>query len=310
VAVGNGTASRETLQWVEEAFAEERSDGPPVRAVTVSEAGASVYSASPVAIEEFPELDVTVRGAISIARRLQDPLAELVKIEAKAIGVGQYQHDVDQKQLKQALDAVVESCVNHVGVDLNTASVSLLGYVAGIGPQLARNIVQWRDERGAFATRAQLMKVPKLGPKAFEQAAGFLRVHGGPQPLDASAVHPERYPVVERMAGRLELGVKELVGNSGAIRRLNPRDFIDSEVGLPTLQDILGELEKPGRDPRGEVQAVVFREDVHEITDLREGMVLPGVVTNVTDTRARCAPSARRCRCASWGWSRSGGGSA
>jgi uncharacterized protein len=249
----------------------------------VSEQGASVYSASPVAIEEFPDLDVTARGAISIARRLQDPLAELVKIDPKSIGVGQYQHDVDQKQLKEALDVVVESCVNLVGVDLNTASASLLSYVAGIGPQLARNIVKWRDERGAFGSRAQLLKVPKLGPKAFEQAAGFLRVHDSPQPLDGSAVHPERYPVVERMAGRLGLAIKALVGNAEAVRRIDPREFVDGDVGLPTLQDILAELEKPGRDPRGEVQDVAFREDVHSLEDLREGMVLPGVVTNVTD---------------------------
>jgi uncharacterized protein len=281
VAVGNGTASRETTQWAEEALA--GLAGAPVRVVTVSEAGASVYSASPVAIEEFPDLDVTVRGAISIARRVQDPLAELVKIEPKAIGVGQYQHDVDQKQLKEALDAMVESCVNHVGVDLNTASASLLAYVAGVGPQLARNIVRWRDERGAFTARAQLMKVPKLGPKAFQQAAGFLRVHGSAQPLDASAVHPERYSVVEGMAARLGLGLKELVGNTAAIRRIEPREFIDGDVGLPTLQDILKELEKPGRDPRGEAQAVAFREDVRTLADLREGMVLPGVITNITD---------------------------
>jgi protein Tex len=281
VAVGNGTASRETVQWAEEALA--GLEGARARVVTVSEAGASVYSASPVAIEEFPDLDVTVRGAVSIARRLQDPLAELVKIDPKAIGVGQYQHDVDQKQLKEALDAVVESCVNYVGVDLNTASASLLGYVAGVGPQLARNIVRWREEHGAFATRAQLMKVPKLGPKAFQQAAGFLRVHGSPQPLDASAVHPERYPVVERMAAQLGLGVKELVGNTAAVRRIEPREFVDDEVGLPTLQDILSELEKPGRDPRGEVLTVSFRDDVQSLEDLREGMVLPGVITNITD---------------------------
>jgi protein Tex len=281
VAIGNGTASRETMQWVEEALA--ALNKGTVRAVTVSEQGASVYSASPVAIAEFPELDVTIRGAISIARRLQDPLAELVKIDPKSIGVGQYQHDVDQKQLKEALDVVVESCVNLVGVDLNTASASLLSYVAGIGPQVARNIVKWRDERGAFGSRAQLLKVPKLGPKAFEQAAGFLRVHGSAQPLDASAVHPERYPVVERMAERLGLAIPTLVGNAEAVRRIDPREFVAGDVGLPTLQDILAELEKPGRDPRGEVEEVAFREDVHSLEDLREGMVLPGVVTNVTD---------------------------
>jgi uncharacterized protein len=236
-----------------------------------------------VAIEEFPDLDVTVRGAISIARRLQDPLAELVKIDPKAIGVGQYQHDVDQKHLKEGLDGVVESCVNHVGVDLNTASASLLGYVAGIGPQLARNIVRWRDANGAFSARAQLLKVPKLGPKAFQQAAGFLRVHGGSQPLDASAVHPESYAVVERMATRLGLRLEGLIRNTEAIRRIDPREFVEGEVGLPTLQDILAELEKPGRDPRGDVQSVAFRDDVHALEDLREGMVLPGVITNVTD---------------------------
>jgi uncharacterized protein len=281
IAVGTGTASRETMQWAEETLG--GLDRTRVRVVSVSEAGASVYSASPVAIEEFPALDVTARGAISIARRLQDPLAELVKIDAKSIGVGQYQHDVDQKELKEALDGVVESCVNHVGVDLNTASASLLGYVAGIGPQLARNIVRRREERGAFTTRAALLDVPKLGPKAFQQAAGFLRVHDSLQPLDASAVHPERYPVVERMAKRLGLGVKELVRNTEAIRRIDPREFVEGDVGLPTLQDILAELEKPGRDPRGEVQSVAFRDDVHDINDLREGMLLPGVITNVTD---------------------------
>jgi uncharacterized protein len=290
IAVGNGTASRETMQWVEGALSHLSSsptrrgetDGS-VRAVTVNEAGASVYSASPVAIEEFPDLDVTIRGAISIARRLQDPLAELVKIEPKSIGVGQYQHDVDQKQLKQALDTVVESCVNHVGVDLNTASTSLLSYVAGVGPQLARGIVRWREEHGAFDSREQLLKVPRLGPKAFQQAAGFLRVHGGPRPLDASAVHPERYPVVERMAARLGLPVERLVRNAEAIRRIDPQEFVAGDVGLPTLRDILAELEKPGRDPRGEVQEVAFREDVHSLEDLQEGMILPGVVTNVTD---------------------------
>jgi uncharacterized protein len=287
IAVGNGTASRETMQWVEQALAvlKDRSvgSGPPARPVTVNEAGASVYSASPVAIEEFPDLDVTIRGAISIARRLQDPLAELVKIDPKSIGVGQYQHDVDQKQLKEALDVVVESCVNHVGVDLNTASASLLSYVAGVGPQLARGIVRWREENGAFAGREQLLKVPRLGPKAFQQAAGFLRIHDGRSPLDASAVHPERYPVVERMAARLDLPVERLIRNAEAIRRIDPREFVDEEVGLPTLRDILAELEKPGRDPRGEVQDVAFREDVHSLEDLQEGMILPGVVTNVTD---------------------------
>jgi uncharacterized protein len=190
---------------------------------------------------------------------------------------------VDQKQLKEGLDGVVESCVNHVGVDLNTASASLLAYVAGIGPQLARNVVRWRDANGAFSSRAQLLKVPKLGPKAFQQAAGFLRVHDGPQPLDASAVHPESYPVVERMAARLGLRVEGLIRNTEAIRRIDPREFVEGEVGLPTLQDILAELEKPGRDPRGDVQSVAFRDDVHALEDLREGMVLTGVVTNVTD---------------------------
>ena len=281
VAVGNGTGSRETVQWAEAALA--GLEGDRVRVVTVSEAGASVYSASPVAIEEFPDLDVTVRGAVSIARRLQDPLAELVKIDPKSIGVGQYQHDVDQKQLKEALDAVVESCVNYVGVDLNTASASLLAYVAGVGPQLARSIVRRREGRGAFSARAQLMEVPKLGPKAFQQAAGFLRVYGSPQPLDASAVHPERYPIVDRMAAQLGLGVKELIGNAAAIRRIDPREFVGGDAGLPTLQDILAELEKPGRDPRGEVQAIAFRDDVQSLEDLREGMVLPGVITNITD---------------------------
>ena len=278
IAVGNGTASRETDKLVKDAIRE--LDPRPV-VVMVNEAGASVYSASEVAREEFPELDLTLRSAVSIARRLQDPLAELVKIDPKSIGVGQYQHDVSQTRLKRRLDETVESCVNRVGVEVNTASPALLSYVAGIGPTAAQRIARHRDDAGPFRSRAQLLKVPGVGPKTFEQAAGFLRVRGGDHPLDASAVHPERYRLVERMAGDLQVGVKELVGNEAAIARIQPQRYVGEGVGLPTLQDILAELRKPGRDPRDAFEAPAFRDDVQKIEDLREGMTLQGTVTNV-----------------------------
>ena len=235
-----------------------------------------------LAAREYPDLDVTVRGAISIAHRLQDPLAELVKLDPKSIGVGQYQHDVDQTRLRQCLDREVESCVNAVGVDVNLASAPLLSHVAGIGPKLAQRVVEYRDAHGRFESRGQLLEVPKLGPKAYEQAAGFLRIRDGQQPLDNSAVHPESYYVVERMAARLNVPARQLVGNAGLAGTLNAHDFVDDQVGLPTIQDILAELAKPGRDPRSEFQAVKFTEGVQELEDLREGMILEGVVTNVT----------------------------
>jgi uncharacterized protein len=249
--------------------------------VLVNEAGASVYWASDVAREEFPGLDLTMRSAVSIARRLQDPLAELVKIEPKSIGVGQYQHDVSQTRLKRRLDETVESCVNRVGVEVNTASPALLSYVAGIGPSVAQRIAQTRDSGGPFRSRAALLKVPGLGPKTFEQAAGFLRVRGGEHPLDASAVHPERYALVERIAADLSVPLTSLVGNDDAVRRIEPRRYVGGEVGLPTLEDIVAELRKPGRDPRDAFEAPQFREDVTELTDLKEGMTLQGTVTNV-----------------------------
>ena len=280
VAVGNGTASRETDKLVKDALREMPAERRPV-VVMVNEAGASVYSASEIAREEFPELDLTLRSAVSIARRLQDPLAELVKIDPKSIGVGQYQHDVSQTRLKRRLDETVESCVNRVGVEVNTASPALLSYVAGIGPTAAQRIAKHRDGAGPFRSRSQLLKVPGVGPKTFEQAAGFLRVRGGDHPLDASAVHPERYALVERMAGDLRVGVKELVGNDAAIARIQPERYVGEGVGLPTLQDILAELRKPGRDPRDAFEAPAFRDDVQKIEDLREGMTLQGTVTNV-----------------------------
>ncbi len=280
VAVGNGTASRETDKLVKDAIREIPAERRPV-VVMVNEAGASVYSASDVAREEFPELDLTLRSAVSIARRLQDPLAELVKIDPKSIGVGQYQHDVSQTRLKRRLDETVESCVNRVGVEVNTASPALLSYVAGIGPTAAQRIARHRDGAGPFRSRSQLLKVPGVGPKTFEQAAGFLRVRGGDHPLDASAVHPERYRLVERMAGDLQVAVKELVGNEAAIARIQPQGYVGEGVGLPTLQDILAELRKPGRDPRDAFEAPAFRDDVQKIEDLREGMSLQGTVTNV-----------------------------
>ena len=255
--------------------------GAQPRVVSVSEAGASVYSASDVAREELPGLDVSLRGAVSIARRLQDPLAELVKIDPKSIGVGQYQHDVNQVRLKQRLDDIVASCVNRVGVEVNTASVPLLSYVAGIGPLLAQNIVKLRDERGGFRSRKELADVPRLGPKAFEQAAGFLRVRGGAHPLDATAVHPERYALVERMAADIGVPVAELVAGEALVERLDLARYLSDDVGLPTLHDILAELRRPGRDPRESFEAPAFRADLNEPKDLQEGMILEGVVTNI-----------------------------
>jgi uncharacterized protein len=280
VAIGNGTASRETEKLVKDVVRELPAERRPV-VVMVNEAGASIYSASDLAREELPELDLTLRSAVSIARRLQDPLAELVKIDPKSIGVGQYQHDVSQVKLKRRLDETVESCVNRVGVELNTASPALLGYVAGIGPTVAQRIVKHRDEHGPFRSRAAVAKVSGLGPKTFVQAAGFLRVRGGEHPLDASAVHPERYALVERIAGDGGVPLGSLVGNEGAITRIEPKRYVDGEVGLPTLHDILGELRKPGRDPREGFEAPAFRDDVQKIEDLKEGMVLQGTVTNV-----------------------------
>jgi uncharacterized protein len=274
LAVGNGTGGRET-----EAFLGELDLALPV--ITVDEAGASIYSASEVAREELPDHDLTVRGAVSIGRRLQDPLAELVKIDPKSIGVGQYQHDVDQAALRSALDDTVTSCVNAVGVELNSASAPLLTYVAGLGPALAKNIVGWREENGPFRARRDLMKVPRLGAKAFEQAAGFLRVAGSSHPLDASAVHPERYPLVERMARDAGCSVDELLTDASRRDRIDPDAYVGDDVGRPTLLDILEELARPGRDPRPPFQTFAFA-DVHAIGDLQPGMVLPGVVTNVT----------------------------
>jgi protein Tex len=280
VAVGNGTASRETDKLVKDVIRELPEARRPI-SVLVNEAGASVYSASDIAREEFPELDLTMRSAISIARRLQDPLAELVKIDPKSIGVGQYQHDVSQVKLKRRLDETVESCVNRVGVEINTASPALLSYVAGIGPTVAQRIVQHRDSSGPFRSRAALLKVSGLGPKTFEQAAGFLRVRGGEHPLDASAVHPERYRLVEKIAGDVGVRLESLVGNEAAVARIEPRKYVGDEVGLPTLEDILAELRKPGRDPRDAFEAPAFRDDVQTLDDLKEGMSLQGTVTNV-----------------------------
>ncbi|MGK3112558.1 Tex family protein [Candidatus Pantoea formicae] len=281
VAIGNGTASRETERF----FLDVQKQFPQINAqkVIVSEAGASVYSASELAALEFPDLDVSIRGAVSIARRLQDPLAELVKIDPKSIGVGQYQHDVSQSQLAKKLDAVVEDCVNAVGVDLNTASVALLTRVAGLTRMMAQNIVSWRDENGRFQNRQQLLKVSRLGPKAYEQCAGFLRINHGDNPLDASTVHPEAYPLVERILAATEQALSELMGNAGGLRDLNARDFTDERFGLPTVTDIIKELEKPGRDPRPEFKTAQFAEGVETLNDLLPGMILEGAVTNVTN---------------------------
>ncbi|BCF96812.1 RNA-binding transcriptional accessory protein [Paraburkholderia sp. PGU19] len=279
VSIGNGTASRETDKLASELMS--RHPELKLQKIVVSEAGASVYSASELAAKEFPDMDVSLRGAVSIARRLQDPLAELVKIEPKAIGVGQYQHDVNQRDLARSLDAVVEDCVNAVGVDANTASVALLARVSGLNATLARNIVDYRDANGPFPTRDHLRKVPRLGDKTFEQAAGFLRINGGENPLDRSSVHPEAYPVVERMLAKISRNIGDVLGNRDALSKLSPAEFVDDRFGLPTVRDILSELEKPGRDPRPEFKTATFREGVEKISDLSPGMVLEGVVTNV-----------------------------
>ena len=282
MAIGNGTASRETEKLAGEvADLIAQAGGARPTPVVVSEAGASVYSASQLAADEFPDMDVSLRGAVSIARRLQDPLAELVKIDPKAIGVGQYQHDVNQVALARTLDGVVEDAVNGVGVDLNTASAPLLERVAGVNSTIAANIVAYRDENGTFASRKELKKVPRLGPKAFEQSAGFLRITGGSDPLDASAVHPEAYPVVARIAEKTGLGVSELIGNSRVLTALSPSDFADETFGVPTITDIIAELDKPGRDPRPEFKTATFKEGVDKVSDLQPGMILEGTVTNV-----------------------------
>jgi uncharacterized protein len=280
VAVGNGTAGRETEAFVKSAL-EHLSPRPLV--IMVSESGASVYSASDAAIDEFPDLDLTIRGAISIARRLQDPLAELVKIDPKSIGVGQYQHDVDQKLLRRKLDETVESCVNHVGVDINLASKELLSRVSGLNPAVAKSIVEYRNEHGAFNDRQELMNVPRFGTKAFEQSAGFLRIRNGRNPLDNTAVHPESYPVVERIAGDLDISIEKIAGQTARLRSLDLARYVGGTIGLPTLRDILAELEKPGRDPRSEFVYARFKEGISEITDLQPGMVLEGIVTNVAN---------------------------
>ncbi|HBL60261.1 MAG TPA: RNA-binding transcriptional accessory protein [Cyanobacteria bacterium UBA8803] len=280
IAIGNGTASRETDEFIAEVL--KTSDRQPIK-VIVNESGASIYSASEVAREEFPEQDVTVRGAISIGRRLQDPLAELVKIDPKSIGVGQYQHDVDQKLLKKKLDETVESCVNYVGVDLNTASKELLTFISGLTPTIAKNIVTYRNENGAFINRRKLLKVSKLGPKAFEQAAGFLRIRGGDNPLDNTAVHPESYPVVEAIAKDINVPLDRISQAGDRLKSVDLKKYVTDTVGLPTLRDIISELEKPGRDPRAEFKYATFKEGIKEITDLTVGMELEGIVTNVAN---------------------------
>jgi uncharacterized protein len=280
IAIGNGTAGRETETFVRNTFKE--ANVKDVMVVSVNESGASVYSASEVAREEFPDLDLTIRGAISIGRRLQDPLAELVKIDPKAIGVGQYQHDVHQPLLASKLDEVVVSCVNHVGVELNTASAPLLTRVSGIGSTMAKKLVAYRNENGAFKSRKQLSKVPGMGPKTFEQAAGFLRIRDGAHLLDASAVHPERYALVEQMAKDLGVGLEELIGHPETVDKIKISNYVSETVGEPTLRDIINELKKPGRDPRAIFEKPAFRDDVTEIEHVKEGMVLEGVVTNVT----------------------------
>ena len=283
IAIGNGTASRETKEFVEDALKEMAQGKPTPTIFVVSEDGASVYSASKVARDEFPDEDVTVRGAVSIGRRLMDPLAELVKIDPKSIGVGQYQHDVDQSQLKHTLDQTVESCVNLVGVNLNTASQHLLTYVSGLGPVLAQNIVDYRKENGAFTSRAQLKKVPRLGPAAYQQCAGFLRIPDAKNPLDNSAVHPESYHVVEQMAKDQHCSVSDLISDATKRSQIDIKQYVTDEVGLPTLTDIMKELEKPGRDPREQIEEFEFDNSVQTIEDLHEGMELPGIVTNITN---------------------------
>ena len=277
IAIGSGTAGRETEDFI-------RKVGLPesVRVFSVSEDGASVYSASEVGREEFPEYDVTVRGAVSIGRRLMDPLAELVKIDPKSLGVGQYQHDVDQALLKEKLDNTVESCVNSVGVALNTASPYLLQYVSGIGPALSKAITDYRAANGDFTSREELKKVPRLGAKAFQQCAGFLRIAGAANPLDNSAVHPEAYHIVDKMARSLKVSTKELVGNADLCKKIVAADYVEGDFGLPTINDIILELQKPGRDPRESAQEFSFADDIREIEDLKPGMELPGLVTNLT----------------------------
>jgi len=278
IAIGNGTASRETEQFIKRIHFKN-----PIQVFVVSEAGASIYSASKIARDEFPNYDVTVRGAVSIGRRLQDPLAELVKIDAKSIGVGQYQHDVDQTKLKSSLDTTVELCVNSVGVNINTASVPLLSYVSGIGSKLAENIVNYREENGPFTSRKEIMKVPRLGGKAYEQAAGFLRIKNGKNPLDDSSVHPESYSVVSKMAKNVNVNVSELIGNKTLLQKINLENYITEKVGLPTLKDIIKELEKPGLDIREEAKVFTFNQNIKNITDLQEGQLLPGIVNNITN---------------------------
>ena len=281
ISIGNGTASRETDKLAADLI--KLNKELKMTKIMVSEAGASVYSASELASREFPDLDVSIRGAVSIARRLQDPLAELVKIEPKAIGVGQYQHDVNQSQLARSLEAVIEDCVNAVGVDVNTASAALLAQIAGLNTTLAQNIVDHRDLNGAFKDRKELLKVTRLGPKAFEQAAGFLRIMNGDNPLDASAVHPEAYPLVKRIAESDSKDVRSLIGDSSFLKRLDPKQFTDEQFGEPTVRDILSELDKPGRDPRPEFSTATFKDGIEKVSDLKEGMMLEGVVTNVTN---------------------------
>ena len=281
ISIGNGTGSRETDKLVGEML--KANSELQAQKIMVSEAGASVYSASELASKELPGLDVSLRGAVSIARRLQDPLAELVKIEPKAIGVGQYQHDVSQSLLGKSLDQVIEDCVNAVGVDLNTASPALLSYVSGLNKTLAHNIVSYRDTHGAFARRQDLKSVERLGPKAFEQAAGFLRIVNGTNPLDSSAVHPEAYPVIDSIVSRTDVAVNDLIGNTDLLRKLNPEDFVSDNFGIPTVKDILKELDKPGRDPRPEFKTAAFKEGVETMADLKPGMILEGVVSNVAN---------------------------
>ncbi|WP_028870723.1 Tex family protein [Psychroserpens burtonensis] len=277
IAIGNGTASRET-----EALVRKIRFNTDVQVFVVSEAGASIYSASKIARDEFPNYDVTVRGSVSIGRRLQDPLAELVKIDAKSIGVGQYQHDVDQNKLNKELDVVVENCVNSVGVNINTASHSLLSYVSGIGPKLAEKIVSYRSENGSFTSRKDIKKVPRLGDKAFEQGAGFLRIKGGKNPLDDSAVHPESYPIIQQMAQDASVSISELIGNKDILQKINLKNYVTSTIGLLTLEDIIKELEKPGLDIRAQAKVFTFNQTIKTITDLREGQLLPGIVNNIT----------------------------
>ena len=283
IAIGNGTASRETEQMAVELIRQVNEGSAHVSYMIVSEAGASVYSASKLAAEEFPQYDVNLRSAVSIARRLQDPLAELVKIDPKSIGVGQYQHDVEQNALKKSLDQTVESCVNLVGVNVNTARKHLLTYISGLGPTLAQNIVNYRAEHGPFTSRKELMKVPRMGEKAFEQSAGFLRIPDGKNPLDNSAVHPESYPIVERMAKDLKCSVADLITDKALKKKLKLTDYLTDKVGMPTLLDIMEELDKPGRDPRQTIQVFAFDPTVKTIEDLKEGQVLPGIVTNITN---------------------------